>query len=68
MCATRDFEPAFGHGFIIRCGFFCANFLTEAAARRSELPSRSTGFTAEPSTLAKRSCSAFSASFFGSSG
>ena len=32
----------------IECGFAWAYFFTARAARRSELPSRSTGFTAEP--------------------
>jgi hypothetical protein len=34
----------------IECGFFRAYSLTAFGARRSELPSRSTGFTAEPLT------------------
>ena len=33
------------------CGCFFAYSFTAAAARRSELPSRSTGFTALPSTF-----------------
>ena len=61
-------EPDFGQGFIILCGFFCANFFTEVEARLSELPSRKTGLTAEPRFLAKRACRARSASFLGSSG
>ena len=52
MCATRVLDPDSGHGFIIRCGCFWANRFTEAAGRRSEFPSRSTGFTADPSTAA----------------
>ena len=68
ICATRVAEPSAGQSRIMRCGFFCANRLTDVAARRSELPSRSTGFTAEPSTLAKRVLSARSSSFVGSSG
>ena len=35
----------------IRCGCWRAKFLTEAGARRSELPSRRTGLTALPLTL-----------------
>jgi RNA polymerase sigma factor (sigma-70 family) len=54
MCATRVTEPDSGHGFIIRWGFFCANRFTDAAARRSEFPSRSTGFTAVLKTLSYR--------------
>ena len=34
------------------CGFRCAYALTGPATRRSELPSRRTGLTAEPRTLA----------------
>ncbi len=34
----------------IECGWLRAYCLTEAGARRSELPSRSTGLTAEPLT------------------
>ncbi len=34
----------------MECGCFCANAFTDAGARRSELPSRSTGLTAEPFT------------------
>ncbi len=41
----------FYHGESL-CGCFFAKFLTDSGARRSELPSRSTGLTAEPSTLA----------------
>ena len=48
------------------CGFFWANFLTGPATRRSELPSRRTGLTAEPSTFEYFSLIAFSASSFGS--
>ena len=46
----------------ILCGCARAYALTGAATRRSELPSRSTGFTAEPSTLAYRALVSFSAS------
>ena len=35
----------------IECGWLRANALTEAGARRSELPSRSTGLTALPLTV-----------------
>jgi len=35
----------------IECGFLRAKFFTAAGARRSELPSRSTGLTALPSTF-----------------
>ena len=52
MWATRVFDPEAGHGFIMRCGCFCANRFTAAAGRRSELPSRRTGFTADPRTAA----------------
>ena len=52
MWATRVFDPSAGHGFIMRCGCFCANRFTAAAGRRSELPSRRTGFTADPRTAA----------------
>ena len=34
----------------MRCGCFLAKFLTAPGARRSELPSRNTGFTADPLT------------------
>ena len=57
-----------GQSFIILWGCFWANFFTDTAGRRSELPSRSTGFTAEPSTTAKRACRARSSSLDGSSG
>ena len=50
MCETcvRD---AWLHSAML-CGFLRANSFTAFGARRSELPSRSTGFTALPSTLA----------------
>ena len=80
MPATRVFDSAV-HGIAltllpaasyfdigIGCGFFCANFLTGPATRRSEFPSRSTGFTAEPRILPYRSLIAFSASSAGSTG
>ena len=50
MWATRVFDPDAGHGFIMRCGCRCAKRFTAAAGRRSEFPSRRTGFTADPST------------------
>ena len=68
MWATRVFDPDAGHAFIIRCGCFCANRFTAAAGRRSEFPSRRTGFTADPSTAAYRACTARSSSPAGSSG
>ncbi len=68
MWATRVTEPDFGQFFIILCGCFCANTFTDLEARRSELPSRNTGFTAEPKTTAKRACSARSSSVDGCSG
>ena len=43
-CESRDQAP-------IECGCLRAYSFTEAAARRSELPSRSTGFTALPLTV-----------------
>src|ERR1700722_10118025 len=76
MWATRvmelegdpDIELCRGQFFIILCGCFCANAFTDFEARRSELPSRNTGFTAEPRTTAKRACSARSSSVDGCSG
>mmetsp|Transcript_33551 Transcript_33551/g.84234 ORF Transcript_33551/g.84234 Transcript_33551/m.84234 type:complete len:211 (+) Transcript_33551:1344-1976(+) len=44
----------------------CAFFFTGSATRRSELPSRSTGLTALPSTLAYAAAMAFSSSVLGS--
>ena len=67
MWATRVTEPDFGQGFIL-CGCFRANAFTDPAARRSELPSRNTGFTAEPRTPANRACTARSSSVEGASG
>ena len=49
MCATLVLES--GDHAPIECGCILANCLTEAGARRSELPSRSTGFTALPRIL-----------------
>ena len=46
MWATLVFES--GDQAPIECGCFRAYCFTEAGARRSELPSRSTGFTALP--------------------
>ena len=51
----------------IECGCACAYAFTGPATRRSLLPSRSTGFTAEPSTLAYFAFVAFSSSLCGSS-
>ncbi len=42
-CDSDDQAP-------IECGWDLAYFFTEAGARRSELPSRSTGLTALPFT------------------
>ena len=39
MWTTRALEPDSGQAFIILWGFFWANFFTEAAGLRSELPS-----------------------------
>ncbi len=49
MVDTCVFESS-GHGRM-RGGFFRANSFTDLGARRSELPWRSTGFTALPFTL-----------------
>ena len=49
MCATLVLES--GDQAPIECGWFRAYCLTDAGARRSELPSRSTGLTALPLTL-----------------
>ena len=49
MCATWVFESALHAP--IRCGCLRAYFFTDSGARRSELPSRSTGFTALPLSL-----------------
>ncbi len=49
MCATSVRES--GDHAPIECGCVRAYCLTEAGARRSELPSRSTGLTALPLTL-----------------
>ncbi len=49
IVATLVFE-SLAHAPIL-CGCERAYFLTDAGARRSELPSRSTGLTAEPLTL-----------------
>jgi len=66
MWLTCVFDSAL-HSPIL-CGFFCAKLLTGAATRRSELPSRSTGLTAEPSTLAYRALIFSSSAFAGSAG
>ncbi len=66
ICATWVLE-SFVH-LPIRCGFFLAYCLTDAEARRSELPCRNTGLTALPFTLSYLALMSFSSSFFGSSG
>ena len=48
MCATWDAES--DDQAPIECGFARAKLLTAGGARRSELPSRSTGLTALPLT------------------
>src|SRR5580698_7806962 len=67
MWATRVTEPEFGQGFIFD-GCFRANAFTDPGARRSELPSRNTGFTADPRTPAYRACTARASSVAGASG
>src|SRR5579871_4598605 len=72
MWATRVTEPGpsgpdLGQGFIF-VGCFRANAFTDQGARRSELPSRNTGFTAEPRTPAYRTCTARCSSVEGASG
>ncbi len=52
----------------IECGWLRANCLTLAGARRSELPSRSTGLTALPFTASYAARAAFSSSVCGFSG
>ena len=49
MESTRVLESGLQAPMV--CGFLRANSFTAAAERRSELPSRSTGLTALPSTL-----------------
>ena len=49
ICATLVLDS--GDQAPIECGWFRAYCLTDAGARRSELPSRSTGLTALPLTL-----------------
>ena len=49
-CIVVTCERESGDQAPIECGWLRANCLTEAGARRSELPSRSTGLTAEPLT------------------
>ena len=58
---SRDHAP-------IECGWCRANALTDAGARRSELPWRSTGLTALPLTLSYRLRMSRCASSAGSSG
>ena len=52
----------------IECGCLRAKFFTDAGARRSELPSRSTGLTALPLTASYALRAAFSSSVCGFSG
>jgi hypothetical protein len=66
IVATLVFEPS-GNGLLV-CGCDLAYFFTDAGARRSELPSRSTGLTAEPLTLSYFSRASRSASLSGDSG
>ena len=66
MCATCVFESADQPPIL--CGLLRAYCFTAPAARRSELPSRSTGFTALPSTRAYRARTSFSASVVALSG
>ena len=49
MCATLVLDS--GDQSPIECGWVRAYCLTDAGARRSELPSRNTGLTALPLTL-----------------
>jgi hypothetical protein len=66
MWATCDRES--GAQAASLCGCFLQNALTESGHRRSELPSRSTGLTALPETLVKRSRSFLPVSLSGFSG
>src|ERR1700750_238873 len=59
MSATRVFESLVQAPIL--CGLLRAYCFTAPAARRSELPSRSTGLTALPSTLPERARISFSA-------
>ena len=63
---TCDLE-SFDHA-PIECGCVRANAFTDAGARRSELPSRRTGLTAEPFTRSYASRAARSSSEDGESG
>ena len=63
---TCDLE-SFDHS-PIECGCALAKDFTDAGARRSELPSRSTGLTAEPFTRSYASRAASSSGDVGSSG
>ena len=63
---SRVFES--GDHTPIECGFFRAYCFTDAGARRSELPSRSTGLTALPLIRSYRARASTSASPWGSSG
>ncbi len=66
MNATRVRESALQAPIL--CGLLRAYCFTAPAARRSELPSRSTGFTALPSTLAYRARTSLLAGVASSSG
>ena len=66
MWRTSVREPS-GH-LPSLCGLFCAYTFTGGATRRSELPSRSTGLTAEPRTLAYFAAISRSASVDGDAG
>ena len=52
----------------MRCGFARAYALTEDGARRSELPSRNTGFTADPLIASYRARASSSSGVIGASG
>ena len=66
MVATLVFEV--GSQAPMECGCLRAYSLTAFGARRSELPSRSTGLTAEPMTLAYRALASFSPAVVATSG
>ena len=66
MCETWAFDSLLQAPSL--CGFFLEKAFTAGGERRSELPSRSTGFTALPRHLAYRAWIAFSASSLGTSG
>ena len=66
MCATLVLDS--GDQAPMECGWLRAYCFTDAGARRSELPSRSTGLTAEPLTLSYRARTSRSSSVDGLSG